>query len=412
MNDLADLDVDNRRVFVRVDFNVPLRDGVVSDDTRIRAAIPTLSELRERGARLVIASHLGRPKGRHVPELSLEPVGRRVAELLDCEVRIPDEVVGDGVSKLVTDTRAEAVVLLENLRFEPGETADDPAFADKLASLCDAYVNDAFGVSHRAHASVHALPARVSARAPGRLVQAEIEALGRVLQPARPFAALVGGAKVSDKLTVLVALVERLRAGDKLIIGGAMANTFLAARGAQLGASLVEAERFRDCRELFEKASARDVALLVPNDVVVGAGLDASQGAVIQVGPETRLDDAQMALDIGPHSRERFAAALKGAATIFWNGPMGVFENPAFAGGTMSMARAVADAPGYTVVGGGDSVAALVAADLAEAVDHVSTGGGASLEYVEGRTLPGIAALTPDPVLDPEFDLPPDGDGR
>lgn len=406
INAHTDLDVDNRRVFVRVDFNVPLRDGQVRDDTRIRAALPTLTSLRARGARLVVASHLGRPKGEHRPELSMEPVARRLAELLDCEVRLPDEVVGDGVRKLVTDTRAESVVMLENLRFSPGETGDDPKFAAALAELCDAYVNDAFGVSHRAHASVHALPRLVPDRAAGSLVEAEVAALGRVLHPQRPFAAVVGGAKVSDKLGVLVALVERLAAGDRVIIGGAMANTFLAARGASLAKSLIETDRFADCERLTQAAAARDISLMIPHDLVVGAGLDASEGEVVAAGPETRLESGRMALDIGPASRQRFAAAVGSAATVFWNGPMGVFENPAFAGGTMAMAAAVADADAYTVVGGGDSVAALAASGRAADIDHVSTGGGASLEYVEGRELPGLTALTraPDPIGGAEED--------
>ncbi len=363
MPQLEDLDVDNRRVLVRVDFNVPLDGTSITDDTRIRAALPTLQSLRDRGARLVVASHLGRPKGKVVPALSMEPIGAHLAGLLDCEVRIPDEVVGDGVRKLVTDTRAEHVVMLENLRFDPGETSNDPRFAEALAGLADAYVNDAFGVSHRAHASVVGVAEKVRDRAPGQLVRRELEALSRLVDdPARPFAAIIGGAKVSDKLGVLVALVERLRAGDRLLIGGAMANSFLAARGTPMARSLVEADRFRDCLTVLEKAAARDVQVLLPTDLRVGTGLDVSEGRVVEV--ETPLlADEEMALDIGPDSVRRYGDALTGAATVFWNGPMGVFENP-------------------------------------DQVSHVSTGGGASLELVEGRALPGLVALLPEPEID------------
>jgi phosphoglycerate kinase len=339
-----------------------------------------------------VASHLGRPDGAVDPAYSMEPVARRLAELMDCEVRIPDEVVGDGARKLVTDTRAEAIVMLENLRFHPGETKNDPEFAKQLASMCDAYVNDAFGVSHRAHASVHALPLRVHDRAPGRLMEAEIKALSRVVHsPERPFVAIVGGAKVSDKLSVLVALVERLQRGDALLIGGAMANTFLASRGKRLGASKLEKDRLVDCERVLQKAEARDIRVLLPSDVRVASSLEATQASV--VGVDAGVHDDEMALDIGPDTEVRFAAALKGARTVFWNGPMGVFENPALAGGTLAVAHAVAGTDAFTVVGGGDSVAAIQASGLAARISHISTGGGASLELVEGRVLPGIEVL-------------------
>jgi phosphoglycerate kinase len=328
-----------------------------------------------------------------VPELSLEPVGAHLAGLMDMEVRLPDEVIGDSVRKLVTETRAGQIVLLENLRFHPGETKNDPELAAALAQLCDAYVNDAFGVSHRAHCSVEALPRLVPDRAPGLLVRAELEALRRVVEhPARPFVAVVGGAKVSDKLAVLVALLERFEAGDSLIIGGAMANTFLAARGHDMAASLVERDRFNDARTVEAKARARDVHLLLPTDVRIADDVKASKGKV-QLVDDPPLAGRSMALDIGPETEDRFARAVSNAKTVFWNGPMGVFENEAFAHGTFAVARAVAACEGYTVIGGGDSVAAVNAAGLAEKIDHVSTGGGASLELVEGRTLPGIAAL-------------------
>ncbi|MEM6997209.1 MAG: phosphoglycerate kinase [Myxococcota bacterium] len=396
-NTLDELDVDNRRVFVRVDFNVPLTDDAtrgVRDDTRITAALPTLQALRQRGAKLVIASHLGRPKGKRVPELSLEPVGRRLAELLDTDVRLPDEVVGDAATKLVSDLRAGQIVLLENLRWDAGETSNDPKFSAALASLADAYVNDAFGACHRAHASVVGVPEIVGDKAAGRLLQRELQTLGRVISdPARPFVAIVGGAKVSDKLGVLVALVDRFVKGDCLIIGGAMANTFLAAQKHELGASLMEKDRFRDCTMVLDKAAARDVQVVLPTDLRIATSLDATAARVVGVGAGP-LGAKEMALDVGPQTAARCATVIGKAGTVLWNGPMGLFENPAFAEGTLEVARAVARTPGMSVVGGGDSVAAVVQAGVAEAIDHVSTGGGASLELLEGKTLPGVAALS------------------
>lgn len=390
---IADLDVDNRRVFVRVDFNVPLRDGEISDDTRIRAALPTLVELRRRGARLVVASHLGRPKGTPNPALSMEPIGARLAELLECEVRLPDEVIGDGVTKVVADTRAGEVVLLQNLRFDPGETHNDEKFATALAALADTYVCDAFGACHRAHASVVGVPGRFHERAAGLLLHKEIEALTRLVErPDHPFVAIVGGAKVSDKLGVLVAIVDRLTRGDAVIIGGAMANTFLAAAGANLGNSLQERDRYADCRVVLEKAAARDVEVVLPLDLAIGSGLDATEARV--QGAALVVPAGNMALDIGPKTVERCAGVLARAKTILWNGPMGLFENPAFAHGTLGVAEAVAGSEAFSVVGGGDSVAALTVSGLADRIGHVSTGGGASLEFLEGKTLPGIAALT------------------
>ncbi len=393
--DLPDAEVDNRRVFVRVDFNVPLTPaGQVRDDTRIRASLPTLRALLDRGARLVVASHLGRPKGKVVPALSMEPAAARLAELLEVEVRLPDEVVGDGVRKLVQDTRPGQCVMLENLRFEPGETANDPAFAAALAELTDTYVNDAFGACHRAHASVVGLPRLVPHRAAGALLQREVEALTRLVDdPARPFVAIVGGAKVSGKAGVLLALTERLRGGDAVIVGGAMANTFLLAEGHDLGASLVERDQVGTCRRIRDKAAARDVALLLPTDLVVAPDTAADAGQIRVLGEDT-LAPKELALDIGPRSVERFGARIRGAATVFWNGPMGLFENPAFAAGTRGVAEAVAACPGFAVVGGGDSLAAVAATGLGERIDHLSTGGGASLAFVEGDTLPGLAALT------------------
>ncbi|MEM7158362.1 MAG: phosphoglycerate kinase [Myxococcota bacterium] len=391
---LDDLDVDNRRVLVRVDFNVPLtKDRTVRDDTRIRAALPTLRELRKRGAKLVVCSHLGRPKGAVKPELSLEPVGARLAELLDTDVKLADEVVGDGVTKLVADSRAGEVVLLENLRFQPGETKNDPKLSQALAALCDAYVCDAFGACHRAHASVVGVPSLVGERAAGRLLEAELNALSRLLlQPERPFVAIVGGAKVSDKLGVLMSLVERLKADDTVIIGGAMANTFLLAQDRDLGASLMETDRVKDAQTVITKAAARDIHVVLPTDLRVGTGLDTTEARVHQVadGP---LAHNEMALDVGPTTAARCASVIANAKMLVWNGPMGLFENPAFAQGTLEVAKAVAASPGFCVVGGGDSVAAVQQSGLADKIDHVSTGGGASLEFLEGKTLPGVAAL-------------------
>jgi phosphoglycerate kinase len=389
---LSDLDVDNRRVFVRVDFNVPLtKDQQVRDDTRIRAALPSIEHLRSRGARLVLASHLGRPKGPD-PKLSMEPVGARLAELLDCDVRLPDDVVGDAATKLVGEARAGEIVLLQNLRFDPGEKKNEAKFAAALAELADAYVNDAFGACHRAHASVVGVPQRLHEKAAGFLLEKELAALGKLVHHAQsPFVAVVGGAKVSDKLGVLVAIVDRLRAGDAIVIGGAMANTFLAAAGHAIGASLQEPDRYGDCRMVLEKAEARDVEVVLPTDLLVGEGVEAKRARQVRVG--AALGPGDMALDIGPETVDRASRVIRRGRTVFWNGPMGLFENPAFAEGTLAIARAVAETEGYTVVGGGDSVAALASSGLADRIDHVSTGGGASLEFVEGQTLPGVAAL-------------------
>lgn len=390
-----DLDVDNRRVFVRVDFNVPLGEGgVVRDDTRIVASLPTLRSLIDRGAKLVVASHLGRPKGGYEAKYAMEPVAGHLAELLGREVRVPaEEVVGDATTKLAADLRPGQILLLQNLRFHPGETKNDPKLSAALAALCDAYVNDAFGASHRAHASVVGVPLLVHARGAGELLAGELAALSRLVDaPERPFVAIVGGAKVSDKLAVLVSLVERLTAGDTLVIGGAMANTFLGAAGHDMGDSLQERDRYSDCRMVIEKAKARDVDVVLPSDVRVGKGLQA-EGGLVHVMDGAPIAAGSMALDIGPATERRCAAAIAGAKMALWNGPMGLFENPAFAAGTLAVAQALAGCKGFTVVGGGDSVAALHQAGLADRIGHVSTGGGASLEFLEGKVLPGVAAL-------------------
>jgi phosphoglycerate kinase len=385
---VKDIEVEGRRVFVRVDFNVPLEDGQITDDTRIRAALPTLRLVMERGGRPVLASHLGRPKGKAKPELSLEPAGARLAELLDCEVLLADDCIGDGPRKVVSDLRDGQIALLENLRFHDGEEADDEAFAKELARVAEVYVNDAFGAAHRAHASVSALPRLVRDRAAGLLMESELAALGKLRDdPAKPYVAVLGGAKVSDKIAVIEALMSRV---DALVIGGAMANTFLAAQGRAMGKSLVEEDKLALARTLLARAEERGMQLLLPVDVVVAEGTDASAGRVV---PVTEVGENDMALDIGPASVRRFAEAFATAKSVFWNGPMGLFENEAFAAGTLGVAEAIGASPGFTVVGGGDSVAAIQQAKMADRFDHVSTGGGASLELLEGRKLPGVEAL-------------------
>ena len=387
---LAELELANQRVFVRVDFNVPLDGDRVTDDTRIREALPTLQYIVDAGARVVIGSHLGRPKpGKH-EGLSLEPIGARLSELTGWEVHLPDDCVGDGPRKVVRDLRAGQVCLLENLRFHAGEEKDDEAFARRLAELCDVYVDDAFGACHRAHASVHALPRLMRDRGCGLLMQKEIAALGRlVAAPERPYVAVLGGAKVSDKLAVVEALLAKI---DALCIGGAMANTFLAAKGFDMQASRVEVDQLPLARTLLEKARERGVDMLLPTDVVVASSFGADAGEIVDVA---QIPAGAMALDIGPRTVERFAARFASAATIFWNGPMGLFEKAPFAAGTLGVATAMSAAPGFTVVGGGDSAAAVATAGEAVGAGfkHISTGGGASLELLEGRKLPGIEAL-------------------
>jgi phosphoglycerate kinase len=386
---IEEAELAGQRVFIRVDFNVPLDGTAIADDTRIRAALDTIELAVGRGARVVLASHLGRPKGERKPALSLEPAAKRLAELLpDGEVVLADDCIGDGARKVVNDLREGQVAVLENLRFHAGEEANDEAFARELAKLVDVYVNDAFGAAHRAHASVSALPRLVRERFAGLLMQRELKALSQLrTNPESPYVAVLGGAKVSDKIGVIEALLGQI---DSLLVGGAMANTFLAAQGHELGRSRVEEDKLALARSLIQKAEEREVALLLPRDLIIADSLEATSGTVVSI--QDVPTDA-MALDIGPQSVEAFNEKLLRARTVFWNGPMGLFENPAFSEGTLGVAHGIANASAFTVVGGGDSVAAVQQANLAGRFSHVSTGGGASLEYMEGRKLPGVEAL-------------------
>ncbi|WP_258360917.1 phosphoglycerate kinase [Moorella sulfitireducens] len=386
---LKDLDLQNRRVLVRVDFNVPLEAGRVTDNTRIRAALPTIQYLIDRGARVILMSHLGRPKGKVKEELRLDPVAKELEGLLGRPVHKVNDCIGPEVKAAAAALQPGEVLLLENLRFHPEEEKNDPEFARKLASLADLYVNDAFGAAHRAHASTegvaHYLPA-----AAGFLLQKEIETLGKALaDPERPFVAIIGGAKVSDKISVIRNLLTKV---DTLIIGGGMANTFLRARGYSMGKSLVEEDQVPLARELMAQAERQGVKMLLPRDLVVAQEFKAD--APHQVVAANAVPDGWMALDIGPETAREYANALNGARTVVWNGPMGVFEMEPFAHGTEAVARAVAAVDGMTIVGGGDSVAAVEKVGVAGKIGHISTGGGASLEFLEGKALPGVVALT------------------
>ncbi len=392
-------------ILIRVDFNVPLEDGKVTDETRIRAAIPTIAHAIESGAKVILCSHLGRPKGERTPELSLEPVAARLAEVIDTdtliydmEVVFPENVVGDDVDTLLTELNPKRqLMLLENLRFEPGEKAGDDEFAKRLAALADVYINDAFGAAHRKHASVYTINKFFDRhhRGAGFLIRDELEGLGRLLDhPASPYVAIVGGAKVSDKLGVLRALIDRV---DTILVGGAMAYTFLAADGVEVGDSLVEADYVDEARSILERTKMQKTELILPLDHGIGDGIDAARA---EVTADAAIPEGKMGLDIGPKTRARFREIIESAATIFWNGPLGVFENEAFAEGTMAIARAVAECEAYSVIGGGDSAAAVARAGVADDIGHVSTGGGASLQLVEGKPLPGVESLRPNYPFD------------
>jgi len=384
-----DAEVEGKRVLVRVDFNVPLDDGRVGDDTRIQAALPTIALLRERGAALVLVSHLGRPKGKADPALSMRPVAERLAELIGTEVKQASAVVGEEVEAMAADLGSGEVMLLENVRYEPGETENDPALAEGLAKLADVYVNDAFGAAHRAHASTAGVAALLPGYA-GLLLEREVTELTRVVDsPQRPLVVVLGGAKVTDK----VGVIERfLEVADEILIGGAMCFSFFRAQGIATGDSLVEEEGVTLAAEALERAGSSDCELRLPVDLVLGEAFDADTQVRESDGVE--VPDDWMGLDIGPRSSAEYAERIAAAGTVLWNGPMGAFELAPFAAGTRAVAEAVAEAPGTTVIGGGDSVAALQQFGLADKVDWLSTGGGASLELLEGKKLPGVEALT------------------
>jgi len=375
-----------RRVFVRADLNVPIRDGRIGDDSRIRASLPTLERLVAAGARVVLASHLGRPKGERKPELSLAPVAEALGRALGRPVRFAPDCIGPEVEALVAALEPGEVLLLENLRFHAAETKNDPEFSKALARLADVYVNDAFGTAHRAHASTAGMVPFVATAVAGGLLQSELDALSIALHPERPFVCFLGGAKVSDKLGVLEALIER---AETVAVGGAMAYTFLLARGEPVGRSLVEPDRVDDARRMIGRAAERGCTLLLPTDHVVADRVE--EGAAART--VTRIPDDALGVDIGPETSARYAQAAAEARTILWNGPMGVFEIDAFSRGTEAVARAVADSPARSIVGGGDSLAAVNKVGVGDRIGHLSTGGGASLEYVQGLVLPGVAAL-------------------
>jgi len=386
LRDLGDLD--GKRVLVRVDFNVPLEHGAVADDLRIRAALPTIEELRRRGARIVLVSHLGRPKDRD-PSLSMAPVAARLGELLATPVKVAPGVVGDDVRAAVDALGKGELLLLENVRYEPGETKNDPELAASLAELADVYVDDAFGAAHRAHASTEGVARLVNERAAGLLLEREVNTLTGVLEnPARPLVSVLGGAKVSDKIGV----IDRFReSADTILIGGAMCFPFLAAEGHSVGDSLCAQEDVELARRILESGSPARAELRLPVDLVIGERFAADSEALELDGLD--VPEGWMGLDIGPRTASLYADVIAGAGTVFWNGPMGAFELAPFAAGTRAVAEAVAAAPGTTVVGGGDSAAALQRFGLADRVTHLSTGGGATLEMIEGKELPGVEAL-------------------
>jgi phosphoglycerate kinase len=382
---IKDLDIKGQRVFIRVDFNVPLKNGVIGDDTRIKSSLPSIQYALSQGATVVLASHLGRPKGKVNPDMSLRPIADRLAQLLGKPVAFATDCIGEQASAAKGD-----VVLLENLRFHPEEEKNDAAFAQALASLAARYVNDAFGAAHRAHASVEGITHFFERPAAGLLMEKELQYLGHALEnPERPFVAILGGAKVSDKIDVIQNMLGKV---DRLIIGGAMAYTFFKSRGVAIGRSLVEDDKLDEAKAIEADAKKRGVTLLLPTDHVVTAKLEAGAAHEVLAVGDAAIGD-RMGVDIGPASITAYTAAIADAKTVVWNGPMGVFEIDAFAAGTNAVAQAVAAVKGTTIIGGGDSIAAVKKAGIADRITHISTGGGASLEFLGGQTLPGVAAL-------------------
>ncbi len=392
---VEEMDVRGKRVLVRCDFNVPMKEGKITNDNRIVAALPTIKKLMENGGRLILCSHLGKPKNGPEEKFSLAPVAVRLSELLGKEVVFAgdDEVVGPNAKAAVAAMKDGDVVLLQNTRFRKEETKNLPEFSQDLASIADCYVNDAFGSAHRAHCSTAGVTDYIKDTAVGYLMEKEIRYLGNAVNdPVRPFTAILGGAKVADKLNVIANLLEKV---DTLIIGGGMAYTFLVAKGCEVGTSLVDLEKVDYCKDMMAKAEAKGVKLLLPVDTVVAAAFpDPIDGPVdIKVVPSNAIPADMMGLDIGPETRALFAEAVKASKTVVWNGPMGVFENPVLAEGTLAVAKAMAEADATTVIGGGDSAAAVMQLGFADKMTHISTGGGASLEYLEGKELPGIACI-------------------
>lgn len=386
---VRELEVTGKVVFLRLDLNVPLEDGKITDETRIVASLPTVQYLIEKGAKIVMCSHLGRPKSEADRQFSLEPVAKRMSEHLKAEVILWEDIESDGIKALLQNMKKNQLLLLENVRFAPGETKDSEELATVWAGYSDVYVNDAFGASHRAHASIHALPNIMKEKAIGFLIEKEINMLESLLEnPKRPYLAVLGGSKVSDKIAVIEKFLDIV---DGFVIGGAMAYTFLKAKGHAVGKSLVETDKLNYARQMIERIEARDKTLLLPVDHIVTTSISDTKSA--HATNDVNIADNELGVDIGPKTQRAYTMALSEAATVFWNGPMGVFETPEFAKGTFAIAKALAESPGNKIVGGGDSAAAAEASGYADKMTHISTGGGASLEYLQGDRLPGLEVL-------------------
>jgi phosphoglycerate kinase len=385
---IRDLEIAGKVLFLRLDLNVPLENGKITDETRITSSLPTIKYALEKGAKLVLASHLGRPKSAADKQFSLEPVGRRLSELLEMEVLLLDEPTSDSIKPMLVGLKKNQLILLENLRFEAGETKNSDTFALDLASFTEVYVNDAFGASHRAHATIEALPKLIKARGIGFLIEKEIQMLDQLIHsPKKPYLAILGGSKVSDKIAVIEKLIDIV---DGFLIGGAMAYTFLKAKGLAVGSSLVEQDKLNYAREMILRMEARNKSLLLPVDHIVARSMKDDK-SMTTAGAS--IEEGWMGLDIGPKTISQFSAAVGSAATVFWNGPMGVFENPSFSRGSFALAEALAKSSAMKIVGGGDSAAAAEASGFADQMTHISTGGGASLEYLQGDKLPGLEVL-------------------